>query len=280
MKQLKIIDSLTIPKILALWLLGVLLFGLIYFGLNSTNNPLTIGNEPLTKDANGFANSIYFSFITAMTIGYNDIVPTGYSKLLVILEAIFSMAFLGLLLAKFVSIRQEEIIQEFEELSFEEATNSAISELYIFRSDAKTIVDELHNEKKNKSSKFKDQDNTIQLKNFEQSLDTFKLAIQNIERATCNLTAEQKHNGYLRIELLLNSITFSLSRMIEMLEAFDYRKTVWKKESTTATLVECRKIMQNIHSQYDLLKSGEHQAKIEEKLEDLNITLKTLETKI
>lgn len=45
-------------------------------------------------------NSIYFSFITAFTIGYGDVVPhTALGKVFSILIALTGMLFLGLLMA-------------------------------------------------------------------------------------------------------------------------------------------------------------------------------------
>jgi len=266
MKQSTIIDRLTLLQIIGLWIISIILFGMIYFAFTFTNHPITNHNEPLTKDVIGFGNSMYFSFITAMTIGYNDLVPVGYSKLFVVIEAILSVAILGIFIAKIVAVKQEEIIHEVEELSFEESTNSAISELYIFRNDVKTIIETTKTSKKNNNN----------LKSFEQSLNMFKLALQNIEHATKKLTSEQKQNSSLRIELILNSINFSLSRMIEVLETFDHKKTNWKKESITATIVESKQIMQNLYDTYIFLKSVEPQTKVVEKLEDLNKTLKTL----
>ncbi len=266
MKQFTILDRLSLLQVIGLWLVGILFFGIIFFGLTFTNHPLTSNNEPLTKDVIGFGNSMYFSFITAMTIGYNDIVPFGYSKLFVVIEAIFSIAMLGVFIAKIIAVKQEEILYEVEELSFEESTNSAISELYIFRNDIKTILESSKSTKKISN----------EVKNFEQSLSMFKLALQNIEHATTKLTTEQKQNSSLRIELILNGINFSLSRMIEMLETFDHKKTDWKKESITATIVECKQIMQNLYDKYSFFKSVEPQTKVVEKLEDLDKTLKTL----
>jgi hypothetical protein len=267
MKQSKLLERLSLSQVIGLWITGVLLFGLIYFMLTFTNHPLMYQNEPLTKDVNGLGNSLYFSFITAMTIGYNDIVPDGCSKLAVILEAIFSVALLGVFIAKIVAVKQEELEHEVEELSFEESTNSAISELYIFRSEIRNISDNTIHSKKVSS----------EVKNFEQSLSTLRLALHNIESATNRLTAEQKQNGSLRIELILNSVNFSLSRMIEMLEAFNHRKASWKKESTTATITECAMITQKLYEQYSFLKSSTQGTKVAEKLEDLNKTLQTLQ---
>ena len=55
----------------------------------------------------GLANSIdaiYFSFITATTIGYGDILPTdSKSKLLVIVQSMYTLVLIGLVLTNFTS---------------------------------------------------------------------------------------------------------------------------------------------------------------------------------
>lgn len=274
MKQSKLLDRLSVLQVIGVWIFGILLFGVIFFGLTFTNHPITNNNEPLTKDLTGFGNSMYFSFITAMTIGYNDLTPVGYSKLFVVLEAIFSIALLGIFIAKIISVKQEEIIHEVEELSFEESTNSAISELYLFRNDLKNLLESLNT---NSKIKRKEINETDAIKNFEQSLNMFKLALKNTENSTIKLTSEKKHNSSLRIELILNSINFSLSRMIEVLETFNRKKTNWKKESITATIAECKQMLKKLYEEYSFLKSVESQSKAAEKLDDLDKTLKTLE---
>jgi hypothetical protein len=266
MKQSNVFDRLSLLQVIGLWFIGIMLFGVIYFALIFINQPLIYHNEPLTKNVIGLGNSLYFSFITAMTIGYNDITPTGYSKLSVVLEAIFSIALFGLFIAKIVAVKQEALEHEVEELSFEESTNSAISELYIFRSDIRNVSEHIKSSKKIGN----------EVRSFEQSLSTLKLALENIDHATNKLTTEQKQNSSLRIELILNSIDFSLSRMVEMLEAFDHRKADWKKESTTAAIAECAKTTQKLHEGFNFLKSSTQGTKVAEKLDDLNKTLKDL----
>jgi hypothetical protein len=267
MKSSAVFDRLTITQIIAIWLFGVILFGALYFGLILTNQPLTHDGKPLTNDVIGFGNSIYFSFITALTIGYNDITPSGLAKLVVIIEAIFSITMLGIFIARIVAVKQEELVQEVEELSFEESTNSAISELYIFRSEIKTIQESMKTGKKAGSD----------VRAFENTLPNLRLALLTLDQSTGKLTSEQKENSSLRVELIINSINFSLSRMVELTEAFSHRKADWKKESTTATIAECARITQKLYDQYSILRSNEHQGtKIAEKLNDLNTTLNTL----
>lgn len=47
--------------------------------------------------------SIYFSAITQFTIGYGDIYPLGFLKIFVILQALFSILFTVLILARFIT---------------------------------------------------------------------------------------------------------------------------------------------------------------------------------
>lgn len=266
MKESTVFDSLSIKQIAGIWALGIVAFAILYFSLSFTAHHLSYNGESLTANANGFANSIYFSFITALTIGYNDIVPLGYSKLLVILEAIFSAALFALLIAKIASI---EIKHQVEELSFEESTNSAVSELYIFRSDIRNISESVKMSKKVNS----------EVRNFDQSLSTLVLALTDLDNATSNLSPEKKKEAGLRIGLIASSVNFSLSRMIELLEAFNHRKTNWKKESITAKIEKSLQIAKKLSEKYNF-EQTQQDSKIVEKLDDLNKTLQTLQETI
>lgn len=62
---------------------------------------LLIGAIVISKSEGiDFYNSIYFAFITGLTVGYGDITPVTFiGKLFSILIAIVGMIFLGLLIA-------------------------------------------------------------------------------------------------------------------------------------------------------------------------------------
>ena len=53
-----------------------------------------------------FGNCLYFSIVTFTSLGYGDIVPTGYAKPLAATEVIMGLAFLGVGIAKLSSARQ------------------------------------------------------------------------------------------------------------------------------------------------------------------------------
>ena len=89
---------------------------------------------------------------------------------------------------------------------------------------------------------------------------------------------EQRENALIRIELITNSISFSLSRFVELLESINKHKIDWKKESTTPILAECQKTIETLYAQYNLLRSDDELSKkVGEKLEDLNKTLAAMQ---
>lgn len=58
----------------------------------------------LLVGANGYHDTIYFSFITQLTIGYGDILPKGILKLVSMTQGIFGFLFGILVLSRFISI--------------------------------------------------------------------------------------------------------------------------------------------------------------------------------
>jgi hypothetical protein len=261
MKKLALVfERLTFIRILSVWLMIVLSFGIIYYGLSYTNQHLIYNGEPLGNDALGLGNAIYFSFITATTIGYGDIAPFGASKVLAILEALTSMILFGVFIGKIVSVKQEQILEEIEELSLEEATNKAISDLYLFRNQAKEIIGKKFN-----------------LKEIEMTLQSLRSSLVQFNGSKIKVQ-EDHDKALMRLELISNSINFSLSRFVELLEAIRKHKTDWKNESTTPTVAECQKTLETLYAQYNLVKSDDELSnKVREKLEDLNKTLAALQ---
>ncbi|WP_407272344.1 ion channel [Radiobacillus sp. PE A8.2] len=69
---------------------GVLIgFGLLYFVL-SFNGVLLVEGGVLqdTSQLETLAHSLYFSGVTLMTVGYGDITPIGWGRLLALIEAL------------------------------------------------------------------------------------------------------------------------------------------------------------------------------------------------
>jgi hypothetical protein len=59
----------------------------------------------------GFGDALYFSIVTISSLGYGDIRPIGWARALVGLEVTMGLAFLGVLVAKISSVKQDYILK-------------------------------------------------------------------------------------------------------------------------------------------------------------------------
>jgi hypothetical protein len=272
MKQVTLVfERLSFMRILSLWLITVIVFSFAFYGLSFTQNQhLIYRGEPIGNDVFGFGNSVYFSFITATTIGYGDIAPTGLAKVFAIIEAMASIILFGIFIGKIVSIKQEEILEEVREISIEDATNNAVSQLYIFRNHIGALTEQLKTAKASQKV----------VKDFGLSQEDLQHALQEFHKSNIS-TSEDKEKALMHISLVANSINFSLSKLVELLDTFNTKKIDWKKESTTTTLAESQKVLDTLYGQYNAMrKDDELSKKVGEKLEDLNKTLATMKKSI
>ncbi|OGJ57502.1 hypothetical protein A2881_03590 [Candidatus Peribacteria bacterium RIFCSPHIGHO2_01_FULL_55_13] len=140
--------SLIIEKILQLpysafgilWGGLVLAFAAMYFGLGQwmpTQAPTPIGSESLWKS---LGDSIYFSVITSTTVGYGDIIPQGFSKVLAAVQSVFAFFVFGLCISKLVSNKQEMAIRQMHKLTLEDVFRNTREGLYIVRKDFDHIM--------------------------------------------------------------------------------------------------------------------------------------------
>lgn len=123
------------------WIATVLLFGALYFILSALSGqgiaPLPDG--PLWRR---IADSLYFSIVTATTVGYGDITPLGLSKILAGMEAVFAYGTFAVVIAKLLSYRQELTLEEMSRLAFESKFVNTRAGLYIVRKDLDAILRE------------------------------------------------------------------------------------------------------------------------------------------
>lgn len=262
----EVFERITVKQIAAYWISSVAIFSAIYYGLAFTSAAIIQDGQILTTTLEGLGNSVYFSFITALTLGYGNIAPVGIAKAMAVLEAIGSVTLFGLFIGKLVSLNQEKLVEEIKELSFEEATNSAITELYLFRSQAKDIQEKLEGAKKQKG--------------LNQELESLQLTLTDALHVfnESKITITNSHNSLMYMSLVTNSINYSLSKLVELLEEFNKRKIDWKKESTTATYNEAERIKEKLVKNYTNIKSDDQSSSIvAEKLEDLNKIISVLQ---
>jgi hypothetical protein len=102
---INLIERVSLTFHITLYILVVFVLGIIYWLLSCS----TPTNGLIVSGATGgpvnFCTALYFSVITITTVGYGDIVPIGFSRVLACSEAIFGLAMLGIILAKITSAR-------------------------------------------------------------------------------------------------------------------------------------------------------------------------------
>lgn len=95
-------DYGTNPYKLLIWVISIITVSSILYGTSSLYFPQTIG---AICSSDGFVTNLgdifYFSAVTFTTLGYGDLYPTGYLKLVSVLEALLGALFIALTIAVF-----------------------------------------------------------------------------------------------------------------------------------------------------------------------------------
>jgi len=138
-RVLHFLDALadrSVGELFWVWLEIVIVCGVAYWALAATaGTVLTSGSEPLGADLRGLVSAIYFSAVTATSVGYGDIVPHGIARALAIAEGIGGLILFGCVVSKFVSRRQEQLIGEIHHLAFEDRLGRVRTNLHLVRTE-------------------------------------------------------------------------------------------------------------------------------------------------
>jgi hypothetical protein len=95
--------------------------------------------SPVGADLHGLLSALYFSFVTATSVGYGDIVPVGVARVLAVGEAVVGLLIFGAVVAKFVSHRQDELVLEIHQVTFDERLDRVQSNLHVVISELLSI---------------------------------------------------------------------------------------------------------------------------------------------
>ena len=128
-------------QLLQAWVGMIFACGLVYWltGLSPARALLESG-RPVTFDAGGLVTALYFSFVTATSVGYGDVVPVGFARAVAIAEAVAGLLIFGAVIAKFVSRRQERLVEETHRLAFEDRLDRVQTNLHLVLSDLQGIA--------------------------------------------------------------------------------------------------------------------------------------------
>lgn len=138
---LDLVQQRSTLELFLIWIGTILLSGSCFWlGALIGEHGLVEGGIPLGADLNGFVSALYFSFVTATSIGYGDIVPIGVGRVVAVIEAVTALLIFGAVVAKFVSHRQEELVSEIHRVTFEERLDRVQTNLHMVVSELLSLT--------------------------------------------------------------------------------------------------------------------------------------------
>ncbi len=249
----------------------MIVFGIVYYFLSfSPQHALYDKNRSLSPGITGFTTAEYFSFITALSVGYGDVTPIGFARLLAVFEAVMSMIFLGILISKLVSVKQEMILEEVYDISFEEKISRLRSGLYLFRSDANKTIDKIHLKQITKRA-------VQDLWLITVTLDT---SLHDIHKFLLPKKTEKylKTIDSLKMELLLNSIELSLAKLQDLLDALNAYNLDWRNAMTLESINSIINTTELIYGYYK--NKNLEDIKVIQKLDAIRVVTNNIREKI
>ncbi len=130
----------SLGELLGIWLAIVVGFGLVFWIADLAGTPW------ISRDVGGpgsladLGNAVYFSFVTALTIGYGDISPLGPARVLAIIEGAAGLLIFGFVISKLVSRRQEELVEDTHRIAFEQRLGRVRTSLHLVLSELQVIA--------------------------------------------------------------------------------------------------------------------------------------------
>jgi len=138
---LSLIHRRSALQLFLIWIGMILLSGVGYWLVALVSNyGLAEEGKPVGTGLKGFGTALYFSFVTATSIGYGDILPVGFARVVAVTEAISALLIFGAVVAKFVSHRQDELVSEIHRITFEERLDRVQTNLHMVISDMLAIT--------------------------------------------------------------------------------------------------------------------------------------------
>lgn len=272
---MQFLQGCTFLEILYLWVLTGLFFASMYYLTTLLpNNKLIYLDRPLTHSLTDFLNMVYFSFVTltSTSMGYGETVPSGLVKILVIIEIFMGLVLFGILIAKFMSTRQEKIIEQLYDASFKEKVDKMRSMLYVYKAHIMRIVDRV------KVTSIIRRSDILKL---ESSIIGMNNSIGEVRRF---LIEEDKKSivkvDDLTLGTLFNSLNSSVSKVTEILTLFNDKNYAWKKKTILKQLSNFTGYIRDLKGIYEKEEKEQLKDDLRGILRSLNESLKQLDVLI
>lgn len=223
-----IVENTSFFRIFLTWFILILLFGIAYFGLTNYSEGNFLFDSRGFK-INNLVESIYYSFITATSTGYGDIVPMGlFTRLIAVGEVIIGLLMLAVVTSKLVSLKQEKLLEEIFHLSFSDKFNRILSNFHMFGHQMEEFIYSLN-------KRILDKKNIL---TFSHHITLLKNNIDDVHKLFFHTHSEKisRKLDTHQIEHLLNSYKKSLGGIIKALKITKNHTMVFKRKSISHKL--------------------------------------------
>lgn len=223
--------GMTIGFAIAYWIIGI---------VSPEHAPTIASTAPALER---FLDSLYFSIITATSVGFGDIVPQGFSRVLTSLQAIASLSTFAILVTKLVSQKQVHFTESVYRLTSEETAHTILDELHLVRQDLDTLLTHLAHAKELIDPQWHD----------------FEVAIARAQAAFLDIPALYDGNGLVtlserRENLLLEGVERTLMRIQQFFHAVEAHRIhvpISMIKNINAFLVQAHTLLEEWHSLID-----------------------------
>lgn len=182
------LSNISLKLIVALLIFVIILFSIAYYILAFSNNGLVFSHE--TSAQVSFWNCVYFSIVTISSLGYGDMRPQGLSKILSCLEVLMGLGFLGLMVAKIASLKQDYQLRRVYSFMTKQFLDDFYESLNICHQGYKELLDEASSVTSNDQNGLQPPGKKKQLKDLNNRLQTVCRAFRS------HLVYETKKGDY------------------------------------------------------------------------------------
>jgi len=127
--------------LVVLWFGTIGTCAIIYWLLSAYSmGGLREGGATIGGGLHALLTAIYFSFVTATSVGFGDVVPLGALRAVAIAEAVAGLLIFGAGVSKLVSRRQEQVVSEIHRIAFEDRLERVQTDLHSVLMEMQTIA--------------------------------------------------------------------------------------------------------------------------------------------
>jgi rhodanese-related sulfurtransferase len=138
---LRLVERTSTLQLFLIWTVMIMLSGVVYWlGALLGEHGLLEEGAPVGVGLKGLTSALYFSFVTAISLGYGDIVPIGFVRVLAIAEGVAGLLVFGAVIAKFVSHKQDELVSEIHRVTFDDRLDRLQTNLHLVISEMLSVT--------------------------------------------------------------------------------------------------------------------------------------------